>query len=48
MVRWIAVGLVAIAGCGGEPAPAGYERWSGDGATFVYPEEWEEQDVPTA
>ena len=48
MFRWIVVGLVAVAGCGGEgePAPAGYERWSGSGATFVYPDTWEEQDHP--
>ncbi len=25
-----------MARCGGEPAPAGFERWSGAGATFVY------------
>ena len=29
MFRWIVFGLPAVAGCGGEPAPAGYERWSG-------------------
>jgi hypothetical protein len=45
-MRWVLVGLIALAGCGGEPAPAGYERWSGGGATFVYPEGWEEQDQP--
>jgi hypothetical protein len=43
----VAMGLIAVAGCGGgEPAPDGYERWSGGGATFVYPEAWEEQDRP--
>lgn len=46
MLRWMAVGLVAVVGCGGDPAPAGYERWSGGGATFTYPEDWQEEDRP--
>jgi hypothetical protein len=46
-MRWLLAGLIALAGCGGgEPAPAGYERFSRDGITFVYPEGWEEQDQP--
>jgi hypothetical protein len=45
-MRRLLVGLIALVGCGGEPAPEGYERWSGGGATFVYPEGWEEQDEP--
>jgi len=47
MLRWVVLAVLALAGCGGDPAPAGYERWSGGGATFVYPEGWEEEDVPT-
>ena len=44
--RCVVAGLVFLGGCGGEPAPDGYERWSGSGATFVYPEDWEEEDRP--
>jgi hypothetical protein len=47
MFRWGLIGLVALVGCGGgDPAPEGYERWTGAGATFVYPEGWEEEDRP--
>ena len=45
--RVLAVGRLAVAGCGGEPAPDGYERWAASGATFVYPEDWEEKEQPS-